>query len=738
MAKFQIATPGGYEVEIEAANESAALEIAKEKWQTLPKIIFKGDGNVRVFERSSGERYMVSPGMSTTDPDKVAEILKGKPAGEVSKSGFRQDVIAQNPIAARANEFVRGVPFLGSYADEAVGLFSPKAAQAMRTTTGAMQAEKPGQTAALNVGGGLLGAAVAAMGAPASFGGALTGGGSRLANVARGAGAGATAGALEGAVYGAGEGTDAASRTAEAARFGTTGAAFGGLLGGAAPLASEAVGNIVSYAKRSDLRALSKTLGVSEGAAMVIKDTFEKGGGVSEAIEEVKRAGQLGMLADAGEAAQALLDATAASGGRASQIARTAVDERVVQSGAGLKSQLDQTLGAAAEGPVTAVREIQRQSAPARAAAYNAAMAKPIDYAADAGRQIESVLDRMDQNLLQKAVSEANAEMLSMGMKNQQIMASIGDDGTVIFREMPNVAQLDQIKRALDAAAREAKQPVTGIETQQSMRYSRLASELRDALSEAVPEYKDALRLGGDTIREREAFLFGRKLLKPSTNIEDVTLELGAKPSKAQLEAAKRGLRTEIERVIGEVKRIPSDPNIDARQAIAEMRYFSSDNARAKLSKLLGPEAEDIIKRVDEASKSAEVRAAMSRNSQTAIRTAIQSDVEQMTSPGMVGNLMRGEPVGTTKELVRAVTGATDEMTVKQKQAIYADIARALTEARGDDAQRILADIGDIISRGDVDKEAADELMRAIGPAIFGGGLMSLTRPEAISQRNAQ
>ena len=52
------------------------------------------------------------------------------------------------------------------------------------------------------------------------------------------------------------------------------------------------------------------------------------------------------MLADAGPAAQALfLDATAASGGRAGEAVRGAIDDRMARSGSKMVSALNRALG---------------------------------------------------------------------------------------------------------------------------------------------------------------------------------------------------------------------------------------------------------------------------------------------------------------------------------------------------------------------------------------------------------
>ena len=752
MAKFQIMTPGGYEVEVQADTPEAAIEKARASWETMPRIVAK-DGDTRVFERPNGQRYVVSPGFSTTDPKRVEQVMQkigtGRAAQEVSQQSIDEGILAQNPVTSRLSQFVRGTPFVGSYADEAIGAVAgPEAAAGTRALQAAQQRQRPGETLGLNLAGGLTAAAGAAAAAPSALGGlgsAAVGQGSRLSQIGRGIAAGAGAGALEGAVYGAGEGTDAASRAAQAGLGAGVGAGVGGLIGGAAPVVRDAASNVIGLFRRSDVNTVAKEFGISKEAAIVVKNAFEMGDDIDAAIAQVKKAGDLGLVGDAGEAAQSLLDAVAASGPSGARAVKGPLEQRVTQSAQKLDTQLTGLLGQPAEGPKTAVAAIQKATAPARREAYQAAFDTPIDYAAQAGRNIESALDRVDSDVLMKAITEANAEMKSLGLTNQQIMAMIGDDGKVVFREMPNARQVNEVKKALDAAARDARNPLTGVETQQSMRYSRLAGELRDALVEATGgdqgTYAQALKLGGDTVKEREAFLLGESLLSPKTRVEDVNLDLsdflqvdvpnlpatmedivmgrGRNARSAQLQAVRSGLRTRIEEIVGNVRRIPSDPNIDARQMLATLREMGSDNAREKIRRVMGPEAEQLIAALDEAAVAAETRAATAVNSRTKIRDATQQGVEAMTAPGVVGQLAQGEPINASKEIVKAITGATSEYTETQRQRIYQDVAKALTQKQGPEARAALAVLKRAIEGQKLTEAQTEQLANLLATSLF-------------------
>lgn len=728
-------TVNGVQFEVRATSPQEAAERARAiDASTTPRIIAR-EGSTRVFERPNGQRYVVSPGFSSTDPEKVQQALSGMTGGQISRQSIDESIIAQAPFAARAGEVARGIPFVGSYLDEALGAVrGPEAAASARMATGAMQRQRPGETMALNIGGGLASAGLAAAAAPARAAGFLSnivGQGSRASQVARGAGAGLLGGGIEGGVYGFGEGTDMPSRVSEAATGAGFGGAIGAIGGAASPLIEAGVRNVTGLIRRSDIAQIAATFGISPNAARVIKNTFEMGGDMNAAMQRLQQAGSEGMLADAGEAAQALLDATAASGPAGAAAARGPIEERMTRVGGRLETGLTQQLGQPAEGPVTAVSEIMARTGPQRTSAYDAAYRVPINYASSEGAAIENlVFNRIEPRIIMSAIEEANAEMRDRGFVNQQIMAQIAPDGTVQFVEMPNVQQLDEIKKALRALSRKAKntEGLVPIDTPESLRLARQASALGDAIERAtidpatgVSLYGQATKLGGDTIQERDAYALGERLLSPRTRVEEVGLELGRNPSAAQIEAAQRGLRTRIDQVVGDVRRIPSDPNIDARQALATLREMSSDNARAKISQLMGPRAQELFNMLDEAMVAAETRAAMAANSRTAMRQATQADVAELTSPGVVGQALRGDPINTSRQLIQAVTGYTDEFTAQQRQRIYQDIARALTEARGPNAQIALRALDAAMAGQRLTEEQTDILARLVAGAITGG-----------------
>lgn len=722
----------GIDFEVRASSKEEAMQKAQAAdLGATPRIIARSAGNTRVFERPNGQRYVVSPGFSSTDPKAVEKAMSGMTAGDISKQNIDEALIAAHPYAARAQELAWGTPFVGSYTDEALGAaLGPRAALAARATSDAMHRQRPGQTLALNLGGGVLGTAAMIAAAPEAMATALGAGATsatRAGQMARGLLAGGTFGAAEGAVRGYGEGATPTERMTEAGKGAGIGAIAGGALGVAAPLATEAAANVIGLFRRSDVAQIATAFGISKDAAKVIKNTFDQGGDMQAAMANLQRAGQEGMLADAGPAAQALLDATSASGvGGGGGVVRGAIDERMSRTNAAVESTLDTVLGPQPQGPRSAVEAIAAKSQPQRAAAYDAAYATPINYADPKGRAVEDVLGRLEPGILKSAIDKANADMVWAGTPNQQIMASIGPDGRVAFQEMPNVQQLDALKRKLqEIAYSDANTDKFGRLTADGRKYAEQAAVLRDAIGEAVDPYKTAVALGGDKIAEERAFSYGADLLKPQTNVEDILFELGRNPSADQIAAAKSGLRGYIGKTLGDIRTIASDPtasSIEARQVVKAVTDMSSPNARTKIRNLLGAEADALFAQIDSAAQSAVVRAAMAQNSKTAARLATQKTVEEITAPGIVGQALQGEPVNTTKALIQAATGRGPEYTAAQRQRIYGDIARALTEKRGPDAAVALRALDAAMSGQAMTDAQTTALARVIAGLVSGGG----------------
>lgn len=670
------------------------------------------DGGV-VYRGQGGALSYSSPGYSTTDPDKIAKIMEGAKPADLMQSEIDRERIAQAPIYARATQVAEGLPFVGSYYDEALSAVDPAKGQAFRQTADAMKRENPGQSTALNVLGAVAGTIPAALVAgPAFIGNAARTLGSRAI---LGGTVGAVTGATEGAIYGSGR-QDGAGRAANATQGAIFGGVAGGVLGAAAPYASEGIKRALAYLKGSDEAVIAKQLGVSPPAARVIKNAIDAGD-MNEAARALARAGDDAMLADAGQPARQLLDAAANTGGSAGRIVTNAVEDRATGASRNLSKALDTYLGVPS-GKDTMARAVREGTSAAREAAYSAAYAKPIDYASPRGTALEQLLKRVPKS----AFDDANALMAAEGNRSAQILAKIADDGTVTLERLPDVRQLDYITRALKGVADKADgQGKLGGTTPLGRAYGELATNIRNVLKGAVPEYGKALDTASDAISRVKAGEVGYSLLRTVTTRETVTQALNG-ATKAERDAMKQGVRTYIDDTLANVTRALTDGNMDAREAVKLVRDLSSRANQQKMRYLLGQKAADaFFDQVDQATTAFELRAALAQNSKTAIRQSIQGSVKQQSAPGALEVLGAGEPVNAAKRFVQIFTGSTEEAQALREAGIYEDIANALTQTRGRKATAALKLVQDAMAGQKLTEQQAS----FIGTVIAESGVLS-------------
>ncbi len=642
-----------------------------------------------IMENDKGERVYTSPGYNTNDPAKIAEIMNGATVADTFQGDLDRERIAKNPVAARVQEFNQGAPIVGEWLDEAVGLVSPEAAKNMRAASDAMERQHPIQSGALNVLGGVAYTApLARMGAGWGVADFVGRAGSKIGRLARVMGAGAAAGLIEGVASGAGR--EAGDRLRGAAVYGAMSAVLGALAP-VADLAGIGAAALARRMKKLDVATIAREFGIDTAAARTVKEALINDD-LGAAAARLGKLGDDAMLADAGPATQALFDAASKTGGKALAVTRDAVEGRSAAFGARLPSKLDSILGTTAKGVKTAAREISESTSGVRRAAYERAYSTAVNYADDAGRKVEDVLARVPPSTMQTAIKEANEEMRSLGLKNMQIMAEIGPDGSVVFREMPNVRQLDEIKKALGNIGREAVDKF-GRPTGQGIRYSRLASELGGAIGDAVPAYRTAVRLGGDKIQTDSALDLGRKLLFANVNVEDVYGFVRKGLSSEARAAMVQGVRETIENTMSAVRRTITDPNVDAREAMKLVTELSSRKNTSKLRLALGKaKAEALMDELDKQATALLLRGAVTRNSDTAIRGAIQGQAKTELTPNVArrvaGNI--GNPLDAAKEFTRALAGIDARSMGEAEKAMFAQIADALTRIRGADAQKAL------------------------------------------------
>jgi hypothetical protein len=694
------------------------------------------------MQRPDGTQYIIGEGYSATDPERIKAFAEGMSTEQMITDVQQKALLQENPNLARAVAGQQALSFgAGSFADEVVQkLFGGDYKRYNDALYKAQSSQKPLETFLIQAGVGMYDASRALKAFPQLaklFGRDPSLG--RIPNALRAATAGATGAAVPASIQAAGE-AESGQRLTEGLKAGGIAALTGAGVSVAGPYVAESANRLGEFIKASELKAIQSALGISRSAAMVIKNAFAQGGDINLAIENVRRAGDRGMLADAGIAARALADAASQAGPEPAQTVATNIGRRAEEVKSQLESTLVDTLGDPLIGPQAAVRAIRNRTQDVRDNAYNRAYNTPIDYSTGgAGDRIMSVINRIDKKTLASAIEEANADMLADGVQNMQIRVSVDANGNVtdIANDM-NVQQLDYVKRALQTLAENNRDAVTYKFSPQGRRYARLASDLRRELGEGIVDpdtgarvYDEAVTLGGNTIAEENAFRMGQDLLRPQTKIEDVMETLGDDPSDAQLEALRMGMSQYIRSVLQDVRAVPSDPDLEARQLDAFYRLTSSGSAREKIAAVMGDMTDDFLRQIDEVGQAAITRAGLSRNSATSIRQSTQQGVEAMTREGPATSLLRGQPLEATRKIVSELTGFTDEFTENQRMAIYNDIAKALTAVGTDDALRALNVMRQVQMGRRVSQEARDF---AYNRAIYylGSGVQKPTEQQAM------
>lgn len=526
---------------------------------------------------------------------------------------------------------------------------------------------------------------------------------SALKMVATGLGMGGTMGAVGGFTNTDG---DLGERVQGAEKGGLIGAA----IGTAAPAIIRSAGD--AYEALTNLfsrNAAARTAGIEPAAADILAsnapDMLSP-----QARALMASAGPERMLADTGRSAQNTLDYAIQSSGGAGRLAQGEIDARVGRDSQAINDALDNAFGQP-QGVETTRAGIRTGSAPARQQAYDAAYASPIDYASQDGQDLERILTRVRP----ADIAAANQMMREEGVQSQQMIARIADDGSVTFERAPDVRQIDYITRALndradttDAAGKLGGQTTAGRITRG------LATDIRDQLRLAVPEYDTALATAADPIRRSQAVQRGAELMRPSTTREEVADHL-RNATQPEREAMAQGIRSNYDDILANVRRTVADGDVGARQAIQTLKDFSSPAAREKVAMVIGQQrADDLFAELDRASQTFEIRASVADNSRTFQRQNLDRQTNTYVEPNA---LQRGKPLQAGQDLWQRFAGASPARTQAQKDRILTDVARALL-ARGANADAMAQTVENLARNHHVSARVRNALIAGARTAI--------------------
>lgn len=502
---------------------------------------------------------------------------------------------------------------------------------------------------------------------------------------------GAAVGGSMGAAYGAGAAdTD---KGIEALKGGVLGFGLGAGVPATIRGATSAMDAIIESVAA---KKAGQAIGTDPNALRFLEETLAADDSLSAAGKtRMAGAGQERMIADSGQSASNALDHAVASSGRAGKRATEAIEGRVSRDGQAIQTALDNALGTP-QGVQTTRAGIRTGSAQQRGQAYDAAYASPIDYSTPEGMRLEELLSRLDKS----EIDAANTLMRKQGLKSNQIMAQVADDGTVTFKTMPDVRQIDYITRALNDVAEDSKGlGKLGGMSNEGRVYSELSHDIRDVTRGAVPEYGVALDTAADPIRRSLAVQRGSEILKSSTTREMVAEWVNGL-TKAERSAMAQGLRSKFDDTLANVKRAITDFNVDAREGIKALKELSSRAMREKVALVIGQkEADALFAEIDKAARGFELRANVSTNSKTFQRQNMDSRINDLIDPDtIVSAAAKGEPLNAGKRAVRGLTGRTKQRGTQIKDEAMDAIVEVLTR-RGQHADDTLEEIGKYSTR---------------------------------------
>lgn len=633
-----------------------------------------------IITAPDGQKYRVS-GQGSAE-EALAHIQQMQPSAQPQQADPRDN--AKGKFDATVGGFVNTATFglgdeiagfAGGVADLAQGGEYLKGYRRTRDNARARDKADEENRPGYRLGGQLLGGvATGVAAAPLTVSARLGQGASLLGRV----GAGLADGAIAGAAYGAGSGETAGERAQGALRDGGIGAVAGGIF----PVIASGVSGGYQAARRAMAgNQAARRAGSTPEALRMLGNVMDADGTRGpRGAQNMARAGQEAMLADAGPNARAVLDTSIQRGGPGALQARDAITQRVARDSARFTQVLDDTLGIP-EGVTAARTAIRQGSAQARNSTYTAAYNTPIDYSLPAARNMENMIrNRVPAD----AINAANRLMRTRGEASQQIMAQIADDGSVIFETLPDVRQIDYITRGLNQLAETGDGAgALGGQTAMGSAYQSLARDIRRDLRRLVPNYGLALDTAADPIERSQAVRFGSRLLSRAVARDEVA-EAVQGMSRAERTAAAQGIRSNIDDQMANVTRAIQDGNMDAREAIKGLKELSSRANREKVATVIGQrDATRLFAEVDRITASFELRASVAENSKTFARLATDESIKETTAPGPVGLLAQGQALNAPKRALQSITGQTPADVRRQQDAIYSELSRLLTQPPG-------------------------------------------------------
>lgn len=651
------------------------------------KVIATTPDGGRIVEMADGKRSFTSPGYATSDPAQIERIMKGATPAEVSRTSGVSD---GGGVMNAVRQGLQGATF--GFGDEVVAAgaaaLGPNSydteldRERARVEAGA--AERPVQSLAANVGGGVM-SALATAPAAASAGAsamatragqaaepiiqAIT---SRLPAIVPKIAGGAALGAADGALVGFGTGEGGFGERADNAG---DSALLGALFGGAIPVAQAALRPVMGGIKNLAAAPFSSQANPANAGRAVEKAMSRAGTTQDEVAAALQQAASEGQpmftVADAiGDPARGILNGVMRQPGAAKNEATDFLVQRQSGQGDRLTSFLSEALGAqdTAAARVSSI-EAARNAAADEAFGRVRGSATPVDV-----RDVLATIDArvtpmqgvgIDPGPIDKSLMGIRSRLASRTPATDAIQGVTGAvpqgvDATKTAVELSDFDRVFALRREvadeMDAAYRAGR--------------GQLGSELRGvrealdaALENASPDYRDAMsayRSASDNTRAVEA---GQAATSGRVRSDDVLAAI-QDLSPEQLSAYRVGY---------------ADPTIarveSAAPGVNKARPLTSDKARAELGALAADPAL-LDRRVGRENEMFRTGGRVMGGSATVENLSDVSDAARSTAT-LAGQAVIN-PVWALRRFAGNVTDAAINGVTGNNEATRAEIARAM------------------------------------------------------------
>lgn len=601
---------------------------------------------------------------------------------------------APSRTTAALGSFVEGIPIAGPYLQSGVenaaaginSLISGRPHAEVRAEIGDIvdrsQEAYPWLSTGASIGGAVAGTIPAVMAAPTLFG---AGGGGLLARSAAGGATGLTIGTADSGVR--------SDWDPEAMKWG---AGTGFLTGAIGPAAGKAIG--AGAQKLRDYFA-ARIAGVDPSTlsrlGRAVRDDGLDPAAIGQRMDEL---GPDAMLMDLGPNLQRQAGALAATPGRGQEIVRGAIGTRDAAANARIRGAIDDTLGPA---PVPSqvdagIRANQQALSPAYDEAFR--NASPVDTSGIA-------------RYLNREIAQLRGDA-QRGLSS--IRSMLNKTGSDQLDTSPRV--LFETRKAIDGMLETAKDSnVIG-----ALATARQAVD--DLLASAVPGIKEVDAQFAELARQRGAFSRGQQVLESGRTAprpQELAQEFteGALPQDRQVGPSavplrlRQGARDEIERIIG--------TNVNDRVALQRIIKGEGDWNRSRLATLFGQQRADrIIGVLDRERLFADTSQVVTRNSETAARSAAMREIAGETGPqfGVREGYMSGGAMGAARSAgVQTFERMRDALIGAHREASNAGLAEALT-------RRDFQGVAEALARAQGLPATDRSIQRAAIVLLIGGG----------------